>query len=171
EKGLSRTITFKRSHVHVGFTAGAPSSQVAGGEKSIQQVAKVFINSLASLPQPAEPVETLAPRGNGAPNPLRAGIPSLHLDLLDVAALVTNYSVECGRVGAGKKHEVDAGLAEIEGLEKGIFGVPDGVGQTNENLFVAPGEGCCPKQRVAQTQGPGLNDIKDLHIMGAFSIV
>src|SRR5262249_27837869 len=151
EKGLSRTITFKRSHVHVGFTAGAPSSQVAGGEKSIQQVAKVFINSLASLPQPAQPVETLAPRGNGAPNPLRAGIASLHLNLLDVAELIAHYRIKCGRILGGKEHEVDAGFGEIQRLEKGVFRKPDGVGQTDEDLFVTPGEGCCPEQRVAQT--------------------
>src|SRR5215472_4046573 len=65
---LSRTITFERSHVHVGFTARPSSSQVAGGEKNIQQVAKVFIDTLTLLPQPAEPVETLALRGNSAPN-------------------------------------------------------------------------------------------------------
>src|SRR5262249_26820769 len=97
QKVLSRTITFERSHVHVGFTAWQSSSQVAGSEKGVQQVAKVFIDTLTGLPQPAEPVETLAARGNGAPDPLRARIPSLHLYLLDIAELIANHRIKCGR--------------------------------------------------------------------------
>ena len=152
-------IAVQGSNVDVALSGAHSDGLTTSREPRIDQGTDVFFTSSARVPELIQLVEYAPRHAKRPPDPVRARMHGLDLNLQHLARRVRLHGIEELRALDGKEQESEAIIRQ---LGQGVGGEPDRIRQAYRDILLGADDHAGPENGVTKTGGVGLYDVGDV---------